>query len=107
MRIAYVRMAGFRGFKDVTQIDFAAGFVVLTGRNGAGKSTVLDAVDFALTGTINKYSVVTAKGGGLGEHIWWVGDGIPAEHYVSVGFISADGSVFEVRRSRERGSGTR
>ena len=54
MRFSYVEVAGFRGFKDATRFDFPAGFVVLTGRNGAGKSTVLDAIDFAFTGTIDK-----------------------------------------------------
>jgi DNA repair exonuclease SbcCD ATPase subunit len=29
---------------------------VLNGRNGSGKSTVLDAIDFAITGTINKFA---------------------------------------------------
>ena len=43
------------------------GFAVLNGHNGTGKSTVLDAIDYALTGTINKFSVKGAKGGGLDE----------------------------------------
>ena len=96
-------MAGFRGFKDKTRFELPSGFAVLTGRNGSGKSTVLDAIDFALTGTINKYSVTAAKGGGLDEHIWWVGDGIPDGHYVSVGFTNQGGDAFTVTRSRERG----
>ena len=81
MKLAYVEVAGFRGFKDSTRFDFPAGFVVLTGRNGVGKSTILDAIDFALTGTINKYAVKGAKGGGLESHIWWVGDGAAEMHY--------------------------
>jgi hypothetical protein len=44
MKLAYVEVAGFRGFKDSTRFDFPAGFVVLTGRNGVGKSTILDAI---------------------------------------------------------------
>jgi len=87
MKLAFVEIAGFRAFKDKARFDLPGGFAVLTGRNGAGKSTVLDAVDFALTGTINKYAVKDARGGGLADHIWWVGDGPPEAQYVAVGFV--------------------
>jgi chromosome segregation protein len=103
MRFSYVEVAGFRGFKDATRFDFPAGFVVLTGRNGAGKSTILDAIDYAFTGTINKYAVKGAKGGGLDSHIWWVGDGTPTAQYVEVGLIAPDGQAFKIVRSRDRG----
>ena len=103
MKLAYVEVAGFRGFKNATRLVFPAGFVVLTGRNGVGKSTVLDAIDFALTGTIGKYAVKDAKGGGLESHIWWVGEGAVEEHYVSVGFVASDGHEISITRSRERG----
>ncbi len=103
MKIAFVEIAGFRGFKDVTRFDFPSGFAVLTGRNGVGKSTVLDAIDFVVTGTLSKYAVRGAKGGGLDEHIWWVGEGVPREQYVTVGFVNEFGEQFVIRRSRERG----
>ena len=103
MKLEYVELAGFRGFRDKTRFDIPSGFAVLSGRNGTGKSTLLDAVDFALTGTINKFAVKEAKGGGLLDHIWWVGEGTAAEHEVTVGFINEHGERFAVRRSRERG----
>jgi chromosome segregation protein len=103
MKVEYVEMAGFRGFRDKVRFNLPGGFAVLSGHNGTGKSTVLDGVDFALTGTINKFTVTEAKGGGLEEHIWWVGDGVAAEHYVSVGFIDDKGERFTVTRSRQRG----
>jgi chromosome segregation protein len=104
MKIAFVEVAGFRGFKDKSRFEFPTGFVVLAGRNGVGKSTVMDAIEFALTGTINKYQVREAKGGGLDEHLWWIGEGSPAEHYVNVGFIDETGQEMAVFRSRERGA---
>ena len=106
MKLSFVEIAGFRGFKDKTRFDLPGGFVVLTGRNGVGKSTVLDAVDFVLTGTINKYAVKSAKGGGLDDHIWWVGEGAPESQYVAVGLIDERGEEFVITRSRERGLDT-
>lgn len=103
MKLAFVEIAGFRGFKDKTRFDFPGGFVVLTGRNGTGKSTVLDAVEFALTGTINKYAVKGAKGGGLDDHIWWVGQGSAEDQHVSLGLVDEKGEEFIVTRSRNRG----
>jgi len=49
MKLEFVEISGFRGFRDKTRFEFPLGFAVLSGGNGAGKSTVLDAVDFALT----------------------------------------------------------
>lgn len=103
MRIEYVELSGFRGFKDKSRFEFPAGFVVLTGRNGAGKSTVLDAIDFALTGTIDKFAVTAAKKGGLDSHIWWLGDGVAQSQYVEVGFLGTTGERFAITRSRDRG----
>lgn len=106
MKLDFIEMAGFRGFREKTRISFPMGFAVLSGHNGTGKSTVFDAVDYALTGTINKFSVKGTKGGGLDEHIWWVGSGKPEGHYVSVGFIDDDDQRFVVTRSHESGSVT-
>src|ERR1035438_8837999 len=106
MKLQFVELCGFRGFRERTRFEFPGGFTVLSGRNGAGKSTVLDAIDYALTGTINKFSVKEAKGGGLDDHIWWVGEGKPEAHYVSIGFIADDGKHFVITRSRERGCDT-
>ncbi len=106
MKLTFVEIAGFRGFKDRTRFDLPGGFVVLTGRNGVGKSTVLDAVDFVLTGTINKYAVKGARGGGLDDHIWWVGEGAPESQHVTVGFVDDDGEDLVITRSRERGLDT-
>jgi DNA repair exonuclease SbcCD ATPase subunit len=101
MKLEFVEISGFRGFRDKTRFDLPPGFAVLCGRNGVGKSTVLDAIDFALTGTINKFSVRTARGGGLDDHIWWVGAGSAETNYVSVGFVDIDGKRLAVTRHRD------
>lgn len=104
MRLNFVEMEGFRGFRDRTRIDLSSGFVVLSGRNGSGKSSVLDAIEFALTGTITKFQVTSAKGGGLEDHIWWVGPGKPPGHRVAVGFVDDAGKSLEIVRTRTQGA---
>jgi DNA repair exonuclease SbcCD ATPase subunit len=102
MKLEFVEIEGFRGFRQRARFEIPAGFLVITGRNGVGKSTILDAIDFALTGSINKYDVEKAKGGGLAEHIWWVGEGRAATHYVRVGFIDDLGERRVVTRFRDK-----
>jgi chromosome segregation protein len=104
MKISFVELCGFRGFKEKVRFDLPNGFVVLNGRNGSGKSTILDAIDFAISGTINKFSTRNARGGGLDEHIWWVGRGKPEAHYVKVGFVDETDTAFEVTYTRDGGS---
>src|SRR5580700_7963559 len=104
MKLEFVEIGGFRGFRDRTRFDLAVGFTVLSGRNGTGKSTLLDAVEFAIAGTISKFSVEAATGERLDEHIWWVGSGKAEAHYVTVGFVGDDGNRFAITRSRERGA---
>ncbi|MCR6644497.1 MAG: ATP-binding protein [Terricaulis sp.] len=101
MKVQFVELAGFRGFRVRTRFDIPRGFVVLTGRNGTGKSTVLDAIDFVLTGTINKFAVTGARGGGLESHIWWVGNGVASEHYARIGFATDDGQELVLTRERD------
>src|ERR1700730_17895701 len=102
MKLEFNEIEGFRGFRQHTRFEIPPGFLVITGRNGVGKSTILDAIDFALTGSINKYDVERAKGGGLAEHIWWLGEGQAASHYVRVGFIDDLGERRVVTRYRDR-----
>lgn len=56
MRLEHLRIAAFGPFADTVEIDFTelsdAGLFLLTGATGAGKSSVLDAVCFALYGVV-------------------------------------------------------
>ena len=52
MRPVRLDMDGFASFRDNTILDFTdADYFVLVGATGAGKSTVIDALTFALYGT--------------------------------------------------------
>ncbi|HEY0643832.1 MAG TPA: SMC family ATPase, partial [Nocardioides sp.] len=56
MRLHHLEITGFGPFADTTRIDFdplsEAGLFLLSGPTGAGKSSVLDAVCFALYGDV-------------------------------------------------------
>ena len=104
MRLNYVEMAGFRSCREKLRIDFGSGLTVVTGRNGVGKSTIMDAVEFVLTGTISKYKVERAKGGGLAEHTWWIGERQAEKNYVEVGFVDNTGQEISIQRSPKAAS---
>ncbi len=104
MKLDYVEVCGFRGFRDKVRIDFGSGFTVITGRNGVGKSTLCDAVEFAITGLIEKYTVEKAAKESLADYLWWRGSGIPKAYYVTASFIRDDGEPFTITRTRESGA---
>jgi len=104
MRLDSIEICGFRGFRDLVQITFGRGFTVITGRNGVGKSTLCDAVEFAITGSISKYAVEKAAKESLSDYLWWRGEGVPDAHYVKVSFVDDDGELFTITRTRESGA---
>ncbi|SCL32853.1 exonuclease SbcC [Micromonospora pallida] len=56
MRPMRLDMAGFTVFREETSVDFTdADFFALVGPTGSGKSTVLDAICFALYGTVPRW----------------------------------------------------
>jgi exonuclease SbcC len=57
MRPVRLDMDGFASFRDKTVLDFSdADFFALVGATGAGKSTVIDAITFALYGTVPRWN---------------------------------------------------
>jgi len=56
MRPVLLRMDGFAAFREPTVVDFRdAEYFVLVGPTGAGKSTVIDAMTFALYGSVPRW----------------------------------------------------
>jgi chromosome segregation protein len=99
MKLTYVSVCGFRGYREEARLDFAPGFNVIDGRNGVGKSTIFDAVEFALTGDLSKYAGATASGQSVADYVWWIGEGdAPIDRYVEVGF-SGDQGDWVIRRT--------
>jgi exonuclease SbcC len=56
MRPVVLEMAGFGSFREPTTVDFVgAEYFALVGPTGAGKSTVIDAITFALYGSVPRW----------------------------------------------------
>lgn len=99
MKISFVEVEGFRGIRNHLRINIPDGFVVITGRNGSGKSTVCDAIEFALTGALSKYEPGSERGESMDHYIWWRG-ATPAERKrVRVGICDDDGREFVLSRT--------
>jgi DNA repair exonuclease SbcCD ATPase subunit len=99
MKLQYVSMCGFRGFKEPTSINLGPGFTVVVGPNGSGKSTICDAIEFALIGSIRSSSDHKEKREGIHDYLWWRGAGTPAESFVELGLVTDTGEVHRIRRS--------
>jgi DNA repair exonuclease SbcCD ATPase subunit len=99
VKISFIKAAGFRGIKRAIDVKFPEGFLVISGRNGSGKSTICDALEYALTGTLEKYSDDSEKGERVSDYLWWRGEEAPQERYVSVGLISNEGEELVITRS--------
>lgn len=98
MRIAFVEIAGFRGVRAPLRIEIPPGFLVITGRNGSGKSTICDAIEFALTGTISKYGAGKERGESIDDYVWWRGYEPADRAHVLIGIQSLDGRLLTIQR---------
>lgn len=60
MKIRAITIEAFRGFRERVRFNFQdAQVVLLYGPNGHGKTSVFDAIEWALTGEIHRYSLST------------------------------------------------
>ncbi len=91
MKISSIELAGFRGIKQKLKVSIPSGFAVISGRNGSGKSTLCDAIEFILTGTLERYSASKDDLESVEDYLWWRGEGKAPERYVRVGFVGEDG----------------
>jgi chromosome segregation protein len=98
MKLAYIELAGFRGAKNLLRIDVPAGFLVIVGRNGTGKSTVCDAIEFAFNGSIREHGH-KEKGESYADYLWWRGTKPASERYVRLGFHDSQGVLHEITRT--------
>ncbi|MGH2842177.1 MAG: AAA family ATPase, partial [Solirubrobacteraceae bacterium] len=109
MRVLSVTAQGFGPFKDAQTVDFTAfddfGIFLIGGRTGAGKSTILDAVCFALYGSVPRYEAYSGNAHLRSDHCT-----ADEETSVTLQFESAGETYRIVRnpeyeRTKSRGDG--
>lgn len=54
MRLISLQLEGFRGFGGPIEVDLDADSIIVAGNNGSGKTSLLDAVLWVLTGSIDR-----------------------------------------------------
>ena len=54
MRLKSITLSGFRGFAGTESIDLDADTVIVSGANGRGKTSMFDAILWALTGSVER-----------------------------------------------------
>ncbi len=104
MRLSQIEVSGFRGVsgaQEPLRVPIPSGFLVVSGRNGAGKSTIFDAFEFALTGEISKFPMLKEGQELARDYYWWRRQGNVGPKYVSLIFEGSDGSSFHVTRKPE------
>lgn len=98
MKLSFIKIAGFRGIRDEIDLPLPSGFLVISGRNGSGKTTICDAIEFALRGDIRPTLGRTEKGETIEDYIWWRGPQPPPKRSVTLGIANEDGEVIEIKR---------
>jgi chromosome segregation ATPase len=84
MKLSSVTIAGFRGIRTRIDVPFGSGFTVICGRNGTGKSTICDAVEFAIRGGISKQEDKKESGESIRDYLWWRGKTKVEKQYVQL-----------------------
>ena len=85
------------------RIEFAAGFNVLTGETGAGKSIVVDSVNLALGGRADRDIIRTGAEKGSVQALFDISGNQNALNYAREQGIDAEDGMIAVRRELSRG----
>ena len=100
MILSYLRVEGFRGIKNRLDIEFPPGFAIICGRNGSGKSTICDAIEFGISGSIKQGILHTERGETIKNYIWWCGKNRAEYNYVEVGIEDETGNIHKFIQSK-------
>ena len=101
-RLDKLEVCGFRGIRTPLALTFSTGFTVLTGANGSGKSSILDAIEFAIAGSISKYEDGSGeKGEKSSAYEWWRGSKPTQDRYVRLTLVNDAGHITVITRKPE------
>jgi len=103
MKILSLEVRNIRGIKYI-KIQPDGKNVVVFGPNGTGKSAIVDAVDFLLTGRISRLTGEGAKLLRLKEHGCHIDSRSDLENTVVSAEVEVDGKVIQIERSINRPS---
>lgn len=70
MRLQALKISGFRGFADEQSFDLSADVILVHGPNGSGKTSLFDAILWALTGNVDRLgpaSALVSRYAGFGQ----------------------------------------
>lgn len=99
MKLSKIIISGFRGVKKVLEINLPSGFIVICGRNGSGKSTICNAIEFALTGQLQEYNTHSERSESIKDYIWWRGSEPPKESFVKLEISNGLADPFTIERN--------
>ena len=103
MRLSRIEISGFRGVREPIDLRLPSGFTVISGRNGSGKSTFCDAIEYVLTGDIRRETDYSENSEGYADYIRWRGDGEPPKGtYVRLHVQGQDGHEIVLERALEK-----
>ena len=102
IQLQHIEICGFRGIREPLALDFSTGFTVLTGANGSGKSSILDAIEFGIAGSISKYEDGSGeKGEKPSAYEWWRGSKPAPDRYVRLKLVNEEGDITTITRRPE------
>lgn len=100
-RIRSVRLQGIRGFNKPEEIALSEGITVLHGQNGSGKSSILQAIEWGVTGVIP-----SMKGGDFTREDAIVNLFTPSKKASVEISLGDSGQPIAIQRTRKRGTKT-
>lgn len=97
MRLSSVLISGFRGFAETLTLDLSADVILVHGPNGTGKTSLFDAVLWAITGRVARLDAPQAVISKYAEF---------GEARVELELLGPDGTRLVVRRRQSVGQDT-
>ena len=103
MKIARVKLTGFKSFVDPVELRIMPGLTGIVGPNGCGKSNLLEAIRWAM----GEGSPKSLRGGGMDDVIFAGTATRPQRQFAEVAILAErEGDDVEVVRRIERGAGS-